>query len=56
MLLFVLSGVVLLRMEERTLFVLLFQEPPRSTRFVVSGSRPFVTIAKRPLPRSPPRR
>ena len=39
MLLFVLSGVLLLRLEERTLFVLLFHEPPRSTRFVVSGSQ-----------------
>lgn len=40
MLLFVLSGVLLLRLEERTLFVLLFHEPPRNTRFVVDGSRP----------------
>ncbi len=39
MLLFVLSGVLLLRYEERTLFVLLFQEPPRSTRFVVDRIR-----------------
>lgn len=39
MLLFVLSGVLLLRYEERTLFVLLFQEPPRNTRFVVDRIR-----------------
>ena len=40
MLLFVLSGVLLLRLEERTLFVLLFQLPPRNTRFAFVGSRP----------------
>ena len=34
MLLFVLSGVLLLRYEERTRFVLLNQEPPRNTRLV----------------------
>ncbi len=39
MLLFELSGVLLLRLEERTLFVLLFHEPPRSTRFAMSDGR-----------------
>jgi hypothetical protein len=32
-LLFRLSGVLLLRFDERNLVGLLFQEPPRSTRF-----------------------
>ena len=40
MLLFELSGLLFVRLEERTLFVLLFHAPPRNTRFVVSGSRP----------------
>jgi len=36
MLLFLLSAVFLLRSEQRRLFVLLFHEPPRSTRNSVS--------------------
>ena len=36
-LLFRLSGVFLLRLAERTLAGLLFQEPPRFTRFVPQG-------------------
>lgn len=41
MLLFVLPGVLSLRLEERALFASLFHPPPRSTRFAVFGSRPL---------------
>lgn len=41
MLLLRLSALFLLRFAERRLFVSLFQEPPRSTRWVQSGACPL---------------
>ena len=49
MLLFLLSGWLLLRLAERQLSALLFQDPPRSTRFVF-GPAP----RKRPIQRQAP--
>ena len=40
MLLFVLPGLLLLRFATRQLFALLFQLPPRFTRFEPDGRRP----------------
>jgi hypothetical protein len=42
MLLLRLSGLFLLRFAERQLLALLFQLPPRFTRFVPDGQRPKV--------------
>ena len=44
MLLFVLSGLLLFRIAERQLFELLFQLPPRLTRFGPHGDRPTGTL------------
>jgi hypothetical protein len=43
LLLFVLPGVLLLRLEQRVLFALLFQEPPRNTRLVPEAA-PFGSV------------
>ena len=44
MLLFLLDGVLLLRFADRRLFALLFQLPPRFTRFEPDGRRPSIMI------------
>ena len=42
LLLFLLSGLLLFRFAERQLFVLLFHEPPRNTRYAVVGLTPII--------------
>lgn len=52
MLLFLLSGVLLLRFAERQLFALLFQLPPRLTRFEpLSDAYPYPEFSSSLIPR-----